>query len=303
MAKAVQHMASDPYTASLLAQQHQKQLHALQQQVLASAAARYPQTQTHQPQVQPHTQNMGSEAYTHQHRNSQFAARDLPTCADCATLPIWIPWIQRRAARPEPRVVLSIHAGWGKNPVTSNGIGAGIQNGSGHSGPLPQRPGAGERTLSKSSSMPDLQSPMSNPAEFLAPTNDINTMPRQAPLPVHSHTHYAQDDNEAMKKWRSEIRNRQDSFALAPDSNSSKMADMPGSFASIYRPMASVLQHSSALQQTLAPERTPSFGGEPAYSTQSRIWIHGIQPWDTWGRPCGRIRLVDHFEQYRRRSG
>ncbi|WWC58596.1 uncharacterized protein I303_101139 [Kwoniella dejecticola CBS 10117] len=149
-------------------------------------------------------------------------------------------------------------------------------------GPLvTPRPGMGKRTLSKSNSMPDLQSPLLNGPQFfnnflngLTPRatdnqNQSSYIPPQQVAPS-SNTGTA-PDNADIRKWSEEIKHRQNSFSLSGQPNNklgktqSQLSfggnmgmNNPDRKAS--RPLPSVVQRSSALEQTLAPERVPSFG-------------------------------------------
>lgn len=137
---------------------------------------------------------------------------------------------------------------------------------------LTPRPGIGPRTLSKSNSMPDLLSPVLTGQPFfstfqngltLKPTEAQQSyLPSQLPDTI---TAPSPDDPVIMRKWRNEIHQRQTIFNMMPGSRMGKQAQWnhmapPMRFNLNGRPMASVLQHPAALQQTLAPERTPSFG-------------------------------------------
>ncbi|WVW82250.1 hypothetical protein I302_104256 [Kwoniella bestiolae CBS 10118] len=144
------------------------------------------------------------------------------------------------------------------------------------------RPGMGKRTLSKSNSMPDLQSPMINGPQFfntfLSGLTPKPVDPQNSYLPNH---HPAGNDgsgssNDAdISKWSKEIQQRQSSFSLSGQPSTkllgkttSQSSMAPPSTASngngekpkMNRPLPSVVQRSSALEQTLAPERIPSFG-------------------------------------------
>ncbi|RXK38451.1 hypothetical protein M231_04216 [Tremella mesenterica] len=151
----------------------------------------------------------------------------------------------------------------GDKPRTDDDLGVSV---------ITPRPGYG-RTLSKSNSMPDLKSPglTARPA-----ANGVNGLPLPTPT-----------TEEAMQKWKVELQNRQTSFNMqfdvkrrsgsisssAQSNNSQSGGNLPPrlipnpisntttqSAHSTIRPMASAVQRSSALQQTLAPQRLPSFG-------------------------------------------
>ncbi|WWC86212.1 uncharacterized protein L201_001085 [Kwoniella dendrophila CBS 6074] len=155
-----------------------------------------------------------------------------------------------------------------------------------NNGPLiTPRPGMGKRTLSKSNSMPDLQSPMVNGPQFF--NNFLNGL---TPKPTESQNSYIPNhipssndnqgsDNADIRKWSKEIQQRQSSFSLSgqPSSINNKLGKTTSSQSISNlssqnvntqsqrrnsRPLPSVVQRSSAtaLEQTLAPERIPSFG-------------------------------------------
>lgn len=126
------------------------------------------------------------------------------------------------------------------------------------------RPGMG-RSLSKSNSMPDLTSPslLSNQLYLLNGQGASDVLPQHPPS---SHTH----EDATRQTWQTQISQRQASFTMQPgakfgrnsaDTSSNNSAMLP---PPVYgRPMASIIQHTGALQQTLAPERAPSFGLTP----------------------------------------
>lgn len=142
---------------------------------------------------------------------------------------------------------------------------------------MPQ-PELGHRTLSKSNSMPDLTSPsMYGPAFFSTYRNGTTPRPgepQQSYMPTHQpedHAHQAADD-PILRKWKNEIQQRQATFNMMPGGKMGKSPQtdtmLPPNYLHLSdRPMASVLQHASALQQTLAPERTPSFGQQDQSSS------------------------------------
>ncbi|WVQ97346.1 hypothetical protein IAU59_004457 [Kwoniella sp. CBS 9459] len=143
-----------------------------------------------------------------------------------------------------------------------------------HNAPMiTPRPSMGKRTLSKSNSMPDLQSPMINgPAFFTSFLNGATPRPAEPqgsyiPQPqaaAGGSSHPA--DGPDVGKWSKEIQQRQSSFSLQgqPKVKPSSNEMLPPSNSQRYqqraRPLPSVVQRASALEQTLAPERVPSFG-------------------------------------------
>lgn len=150
------------------------------------------------------------------------------------------------------------------------------------------RPGMGKRTFSKSSSMPDLQSPLvTGPAFFSTFLSGMTPKPTEA---QHSYmpSHWAERDHSSvtegldepdMGKWNKEIEQRQSSFSLGKP-NAKLGKGKPDTLSGIndapiqppatqpIRPLPSVVQRSSALDQTLAPERLPSFGLTPGFEIQ-----------------------------------
>lgn len=127
--------------------------------------------------------------------------------------------------------------------------------------PIPTpRPGMGRRTLSKSNSMPDLNSPLANPALFSSFFNG-NT-PRAGPHPPPE----GAADPATVRKWSQELQARQVTFKMQLETVGRKPSSPlnPGTDAMPppERPLPSVRQGAS-LQQTLAPERTPSFSLTP----------------------------------------
>ncbi|TYJ54946.1 hypothetical protein B9479_004358 [Cryptococcus floricola] len=147
------------------------------------------------------------------------------------------------------------------------------------------RPGLGKRTLSKSNSMPDLQSPMINGPNFFSTfLNGMTPKASEAHAPqsyigvqVPSEQGHGQGQQEGggsipdIGSWKDQIQQRQSSFSLgAPGSRLGK-SKSKGSQSALpldaavplpSRPMPSVVQRT-ALDQTLAPERIPSFGLTP----------------------------------------
>jgi hypothetical protein len=173
----------------------------------------------------------------------------------------------------------------------------------GHNPAVTPRPGLGARGLSKSNSMPDLTSPMiANQPFFSTYLNGVTPKPT-IPQASYTHAQIPDgappqaddkanggDDMITMKRWKDSIKNRQDSFEFDTNAHAKLKATSPQSVSSASpptttslatennpsltamaaigapsqaRPQASALQHSSALQQTLAPERLPSFGMDP----------------------------------------
>ncbi|ORX39256.1 hypothetical protein BD324DRAFT_321282 [Kockovaella imperatae] len=208
----------DPFTASMMAQEHQRNIEQLHRHIAAAASGQKDQN------TQGQTNNWNT-----------------------------VPRVAPGGAAINTNDAKDIWKTFMADPSGSQGVQGSSSN--------VNRPDMSARSLSKSSSMPDLQSPFEEPA--------------QIPHPPVNHAPKVQDDTDAMKRWRNEIRNRQSqtTFALAPGSTTTggnKMKLDPAAFLEglagqfgngMSRPVASVFQ-SSALQQTLAPERTPSFGLE-----------------------------------------
>ncbi|WVQ71202.1 hypothetical protein IAR50_000727 [Cryptococcus sp. DSM 104548] len=152
------------------------------------------------------------------------------------------------------------------------------------------RPALGKRTLSKSNSMPDLQSPMINGPNFFS--TFLNGMTPKA-SELHQAQSYigaqvpsgqGQEQGQGQSEgtsipdldiWKHQIQQRQSSFSLgAPASRLGKLkpkgtqSALPledaaqQSMPMPSRPLPSVVQRT-ALDQTLAPERLPSFGLTP----------------------------------------
>lgn len=118
------------------------------------------------------------------------------------------------------------------------------------------------RGLSKSNSMPDLTTPTTATATMSSfpQIKDGQVLPHpqsnNRPKPV---------DDEAMLKWKDHIQQRHASFSmhLGPKSNGLPPRELTNpSFASsrLNRPSANPLLMCTSLEQTLAPERMPSFG-------------------------------------------
>lgn len=159
------------------------------------------------------------------------------------------------------------------------------------------------RALNKSSSMPDLTTPPSATADSqafpqlhqqVAPSNDASR--------VHS-------EDEAMGRWKDHIQQRQASFSihLSPHRNARirTQAIPNASFASSMgnrpvRPLPSALiSTAAALDQTLAPERMPSFGTPPtdpatpmAPAGHGQLGHPGVTP-----KARTATKLQQHFER------
>ncbi|WWD17931.1 hypothetical protein CI109_102376 [Kwoniella shandongensis] len=150
------------------------------------------------------------------------------------------------------------------------------------------RPGIGTRSLSKSNSMPDLLSPQVNgPTFFSTFLNGLTPRPmeqQQSYIPTQQPVADGQNaaDGPDVNKWSREIQQRQSSFNLksqvgaklgkGQQQGSSPSGDAmqpPAPQSSRARPLPSVVQRSSALQQTLAPERVPSFGLPHSFDPQA----------------------------------
>lgn len=119
------------------------------------------------------------------------------------------------------------------------------------------------RGLSKSNSMPDLTTPPMDAAAYPAFPGPLDGF-------AHAHEHDRDcmidpRDDATIAKWKDHIQQRHASFSmnLDPDLNVRTKQLTNATFASstnrLVRPPVHIL-HSSALDQTLAPERTPSFG-------------------------------------------
>lgn len=139
------------------------------------------------------------------------------------------------------------------------------------------RPNLG-RSLSKSNSAPDLTSPTLAAGGPLYMANDGADSTDQGRPPAHVQQQQQQHqqgnsavgDDMSRRNWQTQIQQRQSTFTMQPggrfgrsgaaDTNSTS-AMLPPSFSG--RPMASIIQQSGALQQTLAPERAPSYGLTP----------------------------------------
>ncbi|BEJ15490.1 hypothetical protein CspHIS471_0500950 [Cutaneotrichosporon sp. HIS471] len=140
------------------------------------------------------------------------------------------------------------------------------------------------RGLSKSNSMPDLKTPPIvtanyTPLQFL----DAMSIPTAAPgvidpqpLPwqglqqqqqQQQQQQRANSDDTDMDRWRDHIQQRHLSFSMSMDQAALRVSTgelgaptFASGKSSIMRPPPNPLQFNAAMQQTLAPERTPSFG-------------------------------------------
>lgn len=118
------------------------------------------------------------------------------------------------------------------------------------------------RGLSKSNSMPDLTTPTTATATM----SSFPQMKDGQVLPHPQSNNRAKPvDDEAMLKWKDHIQQRHASFSmhLGPKSNGLAPRELTNpSFASsrLNRPSANPLLMCTSLEQTLAPERMPSFG-------------------------------------------
>ncbi len=133
------------------------------------------------------------------------------------------------------------------------------------------------RGLSKSNSMPDLKTPPTVTANYAPlqfpdamsiPTGPPGTLDQQQQgQPPGQQQQRANSDDTDMDRWRDHIQQRHASFSMtmgpsarkistgqlgAPTFASGKLGNM--------RPPPNPLFSNAAMQQTLAPERTPSFG-------------------------------------------
>ncbi|WVQ85554.1 hypothetical protein IAT38_007720 [Cryptococcus sp. DSM 104549] len=177
---------------------------------------------------------------------------------------------------------VTVNAQAGPSGASGNGGGAALGT---------PRPAIGKRSLSKSSSMPDLHSPMVNgPAFFSTFLNGMTPRPGEQQAASYLLPHQPRGaagpgagggggaggdgkggvDGEVvegdMGKWSKEIQQRGSSFSLSGKPGVKLGKGVPSylqpnaaSHAQV-RPAPSVVQRSSALDQTLAPERVPSFG-------------------------------------------
>lgn len=144
------------------------------------------------------------------------------------------------------------------------------------------RPGMG-RSLSKSNSMPDLKSPsLANNQIYLSNGVADGSSQQQSHQPQQQQHQQQQqggataaetnhpNDDAHRQNWHNQIQQRQASFNIQPGGKFGRNGGFPSNTGSemlpppFYgRPMASIIQHPGALQQTLAPERAPSFGLTP----------------------------------------
>ncbi|KAL7421048.1 hypothetical protein Q5752_003932 [Cryptotrichosporon argae] len=158
---------------------------------------------------------------------------------------------------------------------------------SGISSGLTPRPALGRRTLSKSNSMPDLTSPMSTQAFFstyLTGTTPRPVDPQASCLPTQQADEAIPVRPEDIDSWRLEIKQRQVNFNIAPggkmrggtqQAGASSTASGMAGHATMRPPTAT---QRPALLQTLAPERTPSFGpgvgvGAGAYEVSTPLTL------------------------------
>ena len=174
------------------------------------------------------------------------------------------------------------------------------------------RPAMGSRGLSKSNSMPDLTSPLNGNQQFFPSfMNGITpkptlpqasyTQPQVREGASKQDDEHANDDNGiTMKRWKDSIKTRQASFEFGSQAHAKLKSTSPPNTTHLQastgednateanaghhappsmgvfnpnRPLASVLQHSSALQQTLAPERVPSFGFDNLSTPTKNAWM------------------------------
>lgn len=142
------------------------------------------------------------------------------------------------------------------------------------------RPAMG-RTMSKSNSAPDLTSP--SLIHQLGPYSGDDGLP-QAQLMQHGQT--APSGEMTRETWDALIAQRQVSFNIQMGNkfgrnagSSSNTAMLPPPFNS--RPLASIMQSSGALNQTLGPERAPSFGSTPNSEKPN--------PTSTWSRTPSKL--------------
>ena len=138
------------------------------------------------------------------------------------------------------------------------------------------RPSMG-RTMSKSNSAPDLTSP--SLIYQLPPYAAEDGV--QAPIMQHGQT--APPGEMTRETWDALIAQRQASFNMqlgkVGRNASNNTAMLPPPFNS--RPLASIMQHTGALQQTLGPERAPSFGSTPNFEKPN--------PTSTWSRTPSKL--------------
>jgi hypothetical protein len=136
------------------------------------------------------------------------------------------------------------------------------------------RPGL-ERGLSKSNSAPDLTSPSVLANTFSYDRSDAalahaNAHPHAQPM---QHVSTMGGSDPTTQNWQNQIHQRQAGFTMQPggrfgrNSTGGATSMLPpassNSGSNNARPVASIMQYSGALQQTLAPERAPSFGLTP----------------------------------------
>lgn len=132
------------------------------------------------------------------------------------------------------------------------------------------------RGLSKSNSMPDLKTPPTatahyGPLQFPSDATSIPTGPpgQQARQTGQQTQHRAHSDDTDMERWRAQIQQRHASFSMNMSASTAARKVTTGELNSATfasgnqrpaRPPPNPLFSNSAMQQTLAPERTPSFG-------------------------------------------
>lgn len=154
------------------------------------------------------------------------------------------------------------------------------------------------RGLSKSNSMPDLTTPTTATATMSSfpQMKDGQVLPHpqsnNRPKPV---------DDDAMLKWKDQIQQRHASFSMhlgpKPQPLAPRELTNP-SFASsrMHRPLANPLLMCTSLEQTLAPERMPSFGTPtPGYEMRapSKLPPHLIAERPTYKRQASQTLTQD----------
>lgn len=129
--------------------------------------------------------------------------------------------------------------------------------------------------LSKSNSMPDLTTPPTGDNSMEPPAVLHSQLNAPKPGKTEAAGVYSADDG-FMDRWKNHIQRRQAAFSihLSPDKGRKirTQAIANASFASSFggrpvRPLPSALIPSGSLEQTLAPERLPSFGTPPVDPT------------------------------------
>jgi hypothetical protein len=133
------------------------------------------------------------------------------------------------------------------------------------------RPSLSSASLNKSNSMPEMKSPSAT-TEDVNPYNGVtnqqaihHNQPQAQPM-QHGLTVPAEDPSR--QTWQNEIQQRQSGFNIQlaakfgrDTTGTPPNAMLPPPYSA--RPVASILQLNGALQQTLGPERAPSFGSTP----------------------------------------